>query len=154
MASRNTLTSKPIISSESLSNLIDQCVSELHNGQGNKLFELAGVLNSIAECNVAPYLFIFPQGVGAFSTELIRSNSLITIPVLPEKVRESHGKLVSVATEQAIKALEIIKNQLCKDDAIDYEKLMGSVGIFFQQASVLSNERRQFSRSTPSQKEE
>jgi len=143
------LTSTPTINSDNLANIIDQCISELSNGQSNRLYDLAGVLNSLAECNSAPHLYIFPQGVGAFSTELMRSNSLITIPVLPDKVRQSHGKLVTVAIAQSKKALEIIKSQFCDDKANDYEKLMEAVGVLFQQASILSGARRQIAPSSP-----
>ncbi|MEM4391663.1 MAG: hypothetical protein QXG67_02625 [Candidatus Nitrosotenuis sp.] len=80
----------------------------------------------------------------------MKSNSILSVHVLPEKVRDSHSKLVSVATEQAIKALEEIKKQLCNDGNPDFEKLMESVGIFFQQAIALCGERRQFTRSQSS----
>ena len=145
------MTDTPIISSKDLSNIIDQCTNDLRNGKGSKLFDLAGVMNAIADCNPSPYLRIFPQGIGHFSTELLRSHSLTTIPVLPEQVRESHVKLANIASEQGIKALESMKKQLCNDDVTDYQELMESVGIFFQQASILNSERRKFTQTQPSE---
>jgi hypothetical protein len=139
------LTDFPLISSNDLANLIAQCSNDLRNGQGNKLLDLAGVMNAIADCNNKPYLSIFPQGIGGFATELMRSNSILSIPVLPEDVRATHSKIVKSATEQAITALEEMKQQLCNGEVTDYQKLMESLGIFFQQASAMSGQRRQFS---------
>lgn len=138
----------PIISSENLTNLIDQCVADLRSGDGSKLYDLAGVFNSIAECNSEAYLSIIPQGIGSFYSELMAGKSLTIVPVLPEEMRNSHKKVVDVAVEQAIKALEEIKIQFC-NSSTDYEKLMKSIGIFFQQAGTLSSKRRQFSRPSP-----
>lgn len=98
------------ISSDSLSNLIDQCISDLNNGEGGKLVDLAGVFNAIAECNSEPHLFILPQGIGIFSSELLNSKSLTMVPVLPQETRDSHKKLIDSATDQATKALKEIKN--------------------------------------------
>ncbi len=42
-----------------------------------------------------------------------------------------------------------IKTQFC-NGSVDYEKLMKSVGIFFQQANVLNSQRRHFARATSS----
>ena len=137
----------PTVSLENLSNLIDQCVAGLRNGDGNKLFDLAGVFNSIAECNSEAYLSIIPQGIGSFYSELMAGKSLTIVPVLPEEIRTAHKKVVDVATEQAIKALGEIKTQFCSDNT-DYEKLMKSIGIFFQQASTLNSQRRQFTRAS------
>jgi hypothetical protein len=74
----------------------------------------------------------------------MKSNSILSVPVLPEEVRNVHTNIVKVATKQAIKALEEIKQQLCNDGVTDYQKLMESLGIFFQQGSTLNGERRQF----------
>ena len=143
------MTNNPIISSKDLGNIFEQCTNDLRNGNGGKLLDLAGVMNAIADCNNFPYLHIFPQGIGALSTEFLHSHSVTTIPVLPEQMRESHVKLLNVATEQAIKALDVMKEQLCDNDTIDYAKLMDAVGIFFQQAGILSRDRRQFVRTQP-----
>ena len=145
------MTKNPFISSEHLGNIINQCASDLRNGKSTKLFELAGVMNAIADCNNSPYLHIFPQDIGSFSTELIRSRSLTMIPVLPEEERKSYSELVKTASEKGISALESIKKQLCDNNVPDYGELMDSIGTLFQQASILRGETIQL---TDSQQEQ
>ena len=140
-----------MITLEALSALIDECISELHDRKGHKLYDLAGVFQAIAACNSEPYLFIFPQGVGAFSSELMRSISLTMIPVLPQEVRVAHIKLTDSAIEQATQALEKIKSQFCNSNNTDHEQLMRSIGIFFQQSSILNSQLRRFTETQSSE---
>ena len=133
------------ITIENLSNLIEQCTNDLRNNQSGRLFNLANVLSSIADCNDKAYLFVLPQCIGSFAIELKTSNSLITIPVLPENIRTTHSKTVQVATEQAIKSLDTIKIQLCVEDNPNFDMLINAVGVLLQQANILQNEKIQFS---------
>ena len=119
----------PTITLENLSNIIDQCISDLRKGDGNKLYDLAGVFNSIAECNSESYLFVFPQGVGAFTNELLGAKSLTLIPVLSEETRTAHQTVIDSAIEKTTTALEEIKTQFCSEST-DYEKLKVYRSIF------------------------
>lgn len=103
---------RSLISSDNLGNLIDRCTNDLRNGLGTRLFDLASMMQSIAEANDDSVLFVLPQAIGGFANELLKSRSLITIPVLPEEIRKAQTSVVNIAVEQATKSLVVIKGQL------------------------------------------
>lgn len=133
---------RSLIDTTNLANLINECIADLRTGTGTRLYDLSTTIGSIAESNSQNYLYVLPQCIGLFAQELLASQSLTLIPMLPEKVREKHTKTVNVAVEKATKALEEIKHQLCDNDIVDFTKLMESTGTLFRHSSNLHSERR------------
>jgi hypothetical protein len=122
--------------------LINECTSDLRNGLGRRLYDLASMIDSVAECQSDSYLHILPSSIGYFAQQILASRSMIMIPVLPDEIRAKHTSLVNVAAEQGIKSLEEIKRQLCDNENIDYKKLMESAGALTRHGSKLNSERR------------
>jgi len=136
---------RPLIDSDNLATLINECTSDLRNGLGRRLFELSVLLESIAGCKPDSYLHVLPLSVSYFTQEILASRAMVLIPVLPPEIREKHSSLVKVATEQGVKALEEIKRQICDKEDIDYKKLMEATGILTRHGSKLNSERRSIS---------
>jgi hypothetical protein len=127
-----------------LAAIIDKCRSDLKNGAGSSsLYDLASMIQAIAESCNELVLFTIPQGVGGFANELRDSRAMITIPVLPDDIRQSQAALVKKAVDEAIKSLDTLKQQLCINDNIDYKELMTAAGTLFKWASDLRSERRE-----------
>ena len=125
-----------------LANLINECTSDLRNGMGTRLYDLARMIDAIAESNSQDYLHVLPQAIGSFSQELLASKSMTMIPMLPKEIREKHIKTTNLAVEKATRALEELKRQLCDNDTIDFQKLMECAGSLRRHAGNLYSERR------------
>jgi len=146
---------KPLISSEHLSKLIDQCKDDLKNGLGNKIYEVAGVLQAVAQANNDPVFYVIPQAVGGFGQQLISSRALTFVPVLPPETRTKLNSAVSNAVEAACESMETIKKELCQSEDIDHQALMNAIGQLYKHATILAGQRGALTPSRmPSRREE
>lgn len=130
------------ISSKHVANLIDNVIEDAKNGVGFRFYDLAGVLDAIAEAQDEPTLHVLPQAVGGFGNVLIISRSLIALPVLPNPMRTRLTTLINTAVDEAISSLHTIKEQLCMKENPDHKTLMNAIGVLFKQGNILAKESR------------
>jgi hypothetical protein len=118
----------------------------MKNGFGSKIFELAGVLQAIAEASDDPVYYVLPHPVGGFGQTLTATRALTNIPILPENVRKKLTSTVNEATQEGSKALDTIATELCKESGkINHQNLMIAVGSLYKYAMLLSEEQRALS---------
>ena len=140
-----TLMGCVLISSEHVETLIDAAMEDVKNGMGIRLFDLAGVFNSIAEAQDEPFLHVIPQAVGGFGSALMTSRTMVALPMLPEPMRQRLSSVVKTAVETAMKSLKTIKTELCSKKEVDHKELMYAIGELFRQAGILMKESQAIS---------
>jgi hypothetical protein len=131
-----------LISSEHVANLIDKAIEDTNNGLGFRLYDLASVLDSIAEAQDQPILHVVPQAVGGFGNTLVNARAIVALPVLPEPMRQRINALIKISVEDATTSLKTIKDELCSKDDPEYKTLMNAIGVLFKQAGILLKESR------------
>jgi hypothetical protein len=134
-----------LITSEHIENLIDATIEDVKNGMGIRLYDLAGVFNSVAEAQDDPFLHVIPQAVGGFGSALMNSRAIVALPVLPDPMRQRLGNMVKNAVDEATESLKTIKAELCSEKEINHKELMHAVGELFRQAGILLKESRAIS---------
>jgi hypothetical protein len=132
------------ISSEHVANFIDKVVEDAKNGMGFRFYDLACVLDAIAEAQDDPTLHVLPQAVRGFGN-LITSRALIALPVLPDPIRTHLTALINTAVDEAVSSLNINKEQLCLNHDPDHKTLMKAIGSLFKQGNILAKESRAIS---------
>lgn len=135
-----------LISSQHMETLIDKVIEDAQNGMGSKLYDLASVLECIAEAQNDPVLHVLPQAIGGFGGLLVTSRQLIAIPVLPESMRTHLTSTINTAVSETTKALTAIKEELCLKDNPDHKILMNAIGEIYKHATILAKETRAMSR--------
>jgi hypothetical protein len=134
-----------LISSDQVGNLIDVVLEDVANGMGIRLYDLAGVLDSIAEAQEDPVLHVFPQAVGGFASALLNSRKLVALPMLPDPMRQRLNSIIKTAVQQSVKSLKTIKDELCSKDDPNHKELMHAIGVLFRQTGILIKESRAIS---------
>lgn len=134
--------SKILVSTDHLSALVDECKEDMKSGNGTKLLSLASTLQSIAVVTDNHVFHSVPHAIGQFSTELQRSRNLVSIPVLPEVVRERQEKVLKDAVEAGISSLDIVQSELCSDKEPDCKMVLEAVGSLMKHSTRMYMERR------------
>lgn len=130
------------ISSNHVSNLIDKTIEDMRNGTGTTLYDLAGVISSCAEAQDDPILHVLPHAIGGYGQELIGARSLVSLPVLPDPIRNRLQAMITTSVDEGVSSLKIVKEQLCSDNEVDYRKLMKAAGMLLKQATMLAKQQR------------
>jgi hypothetical protein len=129
------------VDSTNLSKAFDDALSDLENGTGTKLYDLAGILQSIAEVADDPLFYILPQAIGSFADEVLQSRQLVAIPVLPKETRDRQSGLISQCISKAVEQIKAIEDELV-GDSMNSERILKALGIVWKQSMILHSERR------------
>jgi hypothetical protein len=119
---------RPLITTDDLCKLFDECIDDLKNGMGTRLTHLASVIQSVAESTSEPFYFSLPQAIGGFGNAIVASRSMIMLPVLPEPIRQRISTLIANSVNEVSTSLEEIKCELCVKENPDYAILMRAMG--------------------------
>jgi hypothetical protein len=134
-----------LISSKHVESLIDTVIEDTKKGMGFRLYDLAGLLESIAEAQDDPILHVLPQAIGGFGNILVTSRSLIALPMLPDPLRTHLTAMINASVKEAVSSLDTIRKELCVKDEPDHKMLMSALGGLFKQSTILAKECRSVS---------
>lgn len=145
---------RPLITTDHLCKLFDECIDDLKNGMGTRLIHLASVIQSIAETSDESFYFSLPQAIGGLGNAIVTSRSMIMLPVLPEPLRQRVSTLITNSVNEVSKSLEEIKCELCIKENPDYAILIRAMGTIHKSGYRLLEQRHQLIPSTSSQTSE
>lgn len=129
------------IDSNNLGKKFAEAGDDLKNGTGSKLYELAGILDSIARVTGDPIFFTLPQALGGFSNVVMQSRKMVTIPMLPKELRDRLSTTIGIFIVDAMTQIDRIGMELAKNPNGNPEIIIDAIGRLHMQTSKLHQER-------------
>lgn len=118
---------RTIMSDEDLSKIIDECITDLESG-GSKLFDLAQLFHCLGgTCN--DYFDALVPTIGSYAGEVISFRPYVALPIIPDDERKKYQQQFDEALKAGKKALEIMKNELCKKSSPDTTEIVKAIAM-------------------------
>lgn len=133
----------PILTSAHLSDLIDECCTNLKDGNGLRMLDLAGLLHALSQATKNDVFLALPQPAGVFGQEIAAFKSLISIPILEQNTREKNKQLLDACVKEGVEALVLLKKELCDNHPnCDCEKVISAIAKLNKSSYELNKQRR------------